>query len=160
MLHTLMAVTLIGTAMGMGTYATTRSIQMQRRLAGWTNDDAVAKDILKHIRRDASRARDARLIGEESATLEMTGPSGPIRYRLGPDTVERIAEAAKGPADSSTWRFQRSTLRWAVERGQTGGGVVWVVVQIRDPIQRSRPLTHQFATGVRLGGLAAVENSP
>ena len=76
LLHVLLIVTLTSIALGMGTYASTRSITIQRRLAMWVNDDNVTQDILRRVHRDASRSSAAEVHRDEGETLVLRRHKG------------------------------------------------------------------------------------
>jgi hypothetical protein len=156
--HALLWVTLLGTVTSLGMYEAGRSLVIQRRIASWANDDAVAQDILRRIRKDLAVTREA-AADRAGGVLTLSQSKTEVRYQISGNLVERVIRDAKGPSRRTEWRFSRSSMQWRIEQGGAGA-VVWIGVEIRDPVHKDHPLKQRYACGIRVGSAAAGEDRP
>ncbi len=158
LLHVMVLVLLVGIISAMSTYTVTHSITLQRRAALWSNDDAVAQEILEQVRRDVLYARKAEVVEEKGPVLRLELDEGRVCYRMTGEKVERVVERANKASVRTSWPLRRSVVRWRMEQIPGGEGVVWTTVQIRDKIDQRHQLKQGYTAIVRVGGLAGVED--
>lgn len=160
--HTLMAVTLAGVALSIGMPMIMQSIGIQKRVSMWVNDDAVTQQIIRQVRRDMSSANQVEIVQDQSLVLRLRGPVGQVRYENTPDGIVRLATPTGRTPSQSLYPLRRSVIDWRCERIDAGGTIIWLVVEIRDPVGKQRgktvTMSQRYATAFRPGISARQED--
>jgi type II secretory pathway pseudopilin PulG len=157
LIEVLMLVLLVSTISGMGSYALVRTLAINRRVAAAANDEATTEEIMRHLRRDAAAADGAKLTTDATPVLTLRQATQQVRYRSSDKTVVRTVQHGNQPPVQRTWRFQRTRLRWHVERSPRGGSMVWAAMSRIDSKQPAKQPKREYAVGIRVGSLKTSE---
>ncbi len=142
------------------TFAFTKSLALQKRVTYWANDDAVAREILQRIRRDARDALDARLAeGQPAVVLQRA--EGEVRYVLEAGCVRRVQTGPAAKANPPRqWQLPRTRLRWSLERIDGRPAMLWTEVRMESTTRGKRHLVARYCRGAPIGSRLRKEVRP
>ncbi|MBN1492062.1 MAG: hypothetical protein JXA69_19265 [Phycisphaerae bacterium] len=159
LMHVIATIALAGLVTTAATLTITRCLRVQHRVSTWTNDDAATQGILQRLRQDVGQARTAEIATDPANALILRGPDLEVRYAATDHLVERTEQQIGKAPIRHTWRLERTSLQWTIERAGDEA-LVWMRVEMVDPITRKAPMTHRYAVGLRCGGAGTQEQEP
>jgi len=113
--------------------------------------DAVMRDLVRRIERDASRATSATVRAEgDVCELQLIGPQGQITYRSSGECVSRTDAAPDKAPVTYTWTMPAGRVEFRVEQISGSPRLVWATFVLHTEADSGPLRTWRLSAGGRI----------